>query len=145
MSIVPVSAPANLLVTASAPQESLSTSELPSLLKRWMTLNEEVNVLNAEIKQRRTTAKAVKDMVLRIMEANRIATLNVSKGSVVHRVREVRKGFTPDFLSKQCKEFFEGDEEKAKELMEFLEENRQVTTRHELKLMTDTGSTRSSR
>ena len=143
MSIVPASAPANLLVTASAPQESLSTGELPSLLKRWMTLNDEVNVLHAEIKQRRTTAKAVKDMVLRIMEANRIATLNVSKGSVVHRVREVRKGYTPDFLSKQCKEFFEGDEEKAKELMEFLEENRQVTTRHELKLMTDTGSTRS--
>jgi hypothetical protein len=145
MSIVPATGPANLLVSAPAQEQSLSTSELPSLLKRWMTLNDEINVLNAEIKQRRTTAKAVKDMVLRIMEANRIATLNVNKGAVVHRVREVRKGFTPDYISKQCKDFFEGDEEKAKELMEFLEEHRQVTTRHELKLMTDTGSTRSGR
>jgi hypothetical protein len=47
--------------------ESANLNELPNLLKRWMGIQEEMSMLNSELKQRRTQSKALKDMILRIM------------------------------------------------------------------------------
>lgn len=121
----------------------LTTHELPNLLRRWMTLQEEITTLNAEIKQRRTTSKALKDVILRIMESNNVANLNVSRGMVSHNIREVKESLTPEYIRKHCKDFFGGDEAKAAQLVEFLNEHRGVSVKHDLRLKpvaSDTGS-----
>lgn len=122
MSIVPAGADTN------------GISELPTLLKRWMTLQEEMSTLNNEIKQRRTQSKALKDMILRIMERNQVAALNVSKGQVVHQVREAPEKLSSDYLLKHCKDFFGGDEQKATSLVKYLEEHRSTSSVSVLKL-----------
>jgi hypothetical protein len=111
-----------------------STSELPTLLKRWMTCQEEMASLNNELKQRKTQSKALKDVILRIMESNRVVQLNVSKGTVLHKTREVTERITNDYLLKHCKDFFNGDLERAKLLVTYLEEHRGTITKHDLKL-----------
>jgi len=111
-----------------------STSELPTLLKRWMTVQEEMASLNNELKQRKTQSKALKDVILRIMESNRVVQLNVSKGTVLHKTREVTERITNEYLLKHCKDFFSGDLEKAKLLVAYLEEHRGTITKHDLKL-----------
>ena len=113
-----------------------SIHELSGLMKQWIQKQEEMAVLNAEVKQRRTQSKALRDMILRIMASNKISTLNVSKGAVVHRVREVRERVSEDYLMKHCKEFFQGDEEKAKALITYLEEHRGTAVKHDLKILT---------
>lgn len=117
-----------------------SLNELPGLMKQWMKLQEEMAVLNAEVKQRRTQSKAMRDMILRIMEANKLATLNVSKGAVVHKVREVKETMSQDYLMKHCKEFFQGDEEKAKQLVTYLEEHRSASVKHDLRILPSSGT-----
>ncbi len=122
MSIVPAGA------------DSTGISELPALLKRWMSLQEEMSTLNNEIKQRRTQSKALKDMILRIMERNQVAAVNVNRGQVVHQVREAPQKLSNDYLLKHCKEFFGGDEQKAVALVNYLEEHRSTSTVNVLKL-----------
>jgi DNA-binding protein YbaB len=117
-----------------------SIDELPALMKQWMKLQEEMAVLNAEVKQRRTQSKALRDMILRIMDANKLATLNVSKGAVVHKTREVKESISQDYLSKHCKEFFNGDETKAHALIQFLEERRACTVVHDLRILPGSGA-----
>lgn len=125
---------------------SANISELPSLLKRWMQIQEEINVLNGEIRGRRTQSKALKDVILRIMETNSVAKLNVSKGAVVHKTREVAEKISNDFMLKHFKDFFGGDEERAKALIEYLETRRSVITKHDLSLQVPRGDDdRSSR
>jgi hypothetical protein len=109
-------------------------SELPALLKRWMTLQEETAALRADIKQRDTQSKALKDIILRIMETNNVVKLNVSKGAVVHKTREVTEKISNGFMLKHFKTFFGGDEERAKALVDYLEENRGSIMKHDLKL-----------
>jgi len=109
-------------------------SELPALLKRWMTLQEETAVLRADIKQRETQSKALKDIILRIMETNNVVKLNVSKGAVVHKTREVTEKMSNSFMLKHFKQFFGGDEDRAKALIDYLEENRGSIMKHDLKL-----------
>lgn len=136
----------NTLVTSTAASASgLSTAELPGLLKRWMTLQDEIATLNAEVKQRRTTGGALKDMITRIMETNNLGQLNVSKGSVIRTTKESKESMNQEYLKKHCKDFFGGDEEKANTLVEYLNEQRskKVSTVIRLVPNSDTGSQRS--
>ncbi len=116
-------------------------NELPTLLKRWMTLQEEMATLKADINQRNTQSKALKEMILRIMEANNVVKLNVSKGAVLHKTREVTEKMSNNFMMKNFKTFFGGDEERAKALIDYLEENRATITKHDLKLQVPKSST----
>ena len=133
MSIVPGNG-ANSLLVPTGPAPTPAINELPGLLKRWMTIQEEVTSLNAEIKQRRTQSKVLKDIILRIMESNNVAKINVSKGAVVHKTREVTEKLSSGFMLKHFKEFFGGDEERAASLVNFLEEYRTSIMKHDLKL-----------
>lgn len=111
-----------------------SIAELPNLLRRWMVLQEEISEFNTEVKQRRTQGKALKDVILRIMESNNVARLNVSKGAVMHKTREVAEKISNVYLLKHCKDFFGGDEERARALVEYLESHRSTVVKHDLKL-----------
>lgn len=134
MSIVPGAGSTNSLLIPTGAAPAPAIGELPALLKRWMTLQEEVASLNAEMKQRRTQSKALKDIILRIMESNNVAKINVSKGAVIHRTREVTEKLSNGFMLKHFKEFFGGDEERASALVNYLEENRTSIMKHDLKL-----------
>jgi hypothetical protein len=135
MSIVPgAGSSTNSLLVPTGPAPAPAISELPALLKRWMTLQEEVASLNAEMKQRRTQSKALKDIILRIMESNNVAKINVSKGAVIHKTREVTEKLSNEFMLKHFKEFFGGDEERAASLVNYLDDNRTSIMKHDLKL-----------
>ena len=135
MAIVPTSDQINPLAN-----NELSTpiSELPSYLKRWITIQDELAALNAEVKQRRTQTKALKEVILRIMSSNKVATINVSKGVVMHKIQDSCEKISNDYLLKHCKTFFEGDEEKAKSLVKYLEDNRTIIKKHDLKIKLNT-------
>ena len=113
--------------------------ELPTLLKQWMTLQEKIAELNGEIKWKRAQSRALKEVILRIMESNRVAALNVSKGTVLHKVRETAEPITDPFLFKHCKDFFGGDEDRAKALVEYLNTHRGTKVSHDLRLQTPKG------
>lgn len=132
MSIVP-NAMGNTLLSAAGTSPAIN--ELPTLLKRWMALQEEITALKADINQRSTQSKALKDIILRIMETNNVVKLNITKGgAVVHKTREVTESISNSFILKHCKTFFGGDEERAKALVQYLEENRGSTMKHDLKI-----------
>jgi hypothetical protein len=113
---------------------NLTVQELPSLLKEWMQIQDQIETLNGEIKQRRKKSKALRDVIMRIMDSNKISTLNVSRGAVVHEAIERKKTLSQEALFKHYKNFFEGNEEKAKALMEYLEGQKQKVVKHELSL-----------
>ena len=123
MSLIPSDASAGATVT-----------ELPALIRQWMKIQEEMATLNNEIKQRKTQGKALKEVIIRIMETNNVANLSISKGTLVHSVRETPERICNTYLLKYCKEFFNGDEARARALVEYLEENRSVSVKHDLKL-----------
>jgi hypothetical protein len=125
MSIVP---------SATAADANSNIKELPELIKRWLKTQDEIATLNSEIKQRRTTGKALKDVILRIMETSGYNNLSTSKGMIIHKTRETPEKLSNDYLLKHCKEFFSGDELKAKKLVDYLEQNRATTVKHDLRL-----------
>ncbi len=114
---------------------TLSTQELPALLKRWMGLQDEMATLNAEVKQRKKTAGVLKDMIMKIMETNNLGQLNVSKGAVIRSTRETKETVTQDYMRKHCKEFFGGDTVKADQLLQYLNDQRSTKTVSTIRLV----------
>ena len=127
------SAPSNSVIASTARPASDTLAELPTLMKQWMKIQEEAAELNAELKAKRTQSKALREVILRIMESNKIAAVNIIKGTVLHKVTEKSETITNSYLLKHCKEFFGGDETRAKELVEYLEAQRATTVRHDLR------------
>lgn len=127
------------------PVESAApVSELPGLLKRWIAIQEEVATLNTELRQRKTQSKALKDVILRIMDSNKVVQLNVTKGTVVHKTREVSESLSNGYLLKHCSEFFGGDMAKAESLVNYLDEHRGTTVRHDLRFQMPKGTASTS-
>jgi hypothetical protein len=124
----------SLIPSSLGPDTVPPIGELPALLKQWIKIQDEAAVLSAELKQRQTQSKALKSVILRIMESNRVAALNISKGTVVHKVSEKPESMNSNYLMKHCKDFFGGDEERAKALVEYLETHRATKKSHDLKL-----------
>jgi hypothetical protein len=127
------------LISADQTAGGLTIQELPNLLKRWMAIQEEITTLNAEVKQRRTQSKALRDVILRIMDANKVVQLNVSKGSVIHKTREVKESMNQNAMLQHMKDFFQGDTERANALIQYLEEHRGTVVKHDLRIYTGSG------
>ena len=120
-------------------------SELTTYLKRWMALHEEMAALNTEVKSRRTQAKALQDVILRIMEQSKVAVVETRKGTVVHKTRETAEKISNNYMLKHCTSFFNGDEERAKELVKYLEDNRATIKKHDLKIQVHRGDDQSQK
>jgi hypothetical protein len=122
------------IIPPSAPVETgLTMQELPTLLKRWMSLETEITKMNAEIRERRTQARALREAILKIMEKHNVVQLNVTKGAVLHKTREKKDAISTNYLSKTAEAFFEGDKDKAAQLVKYLEEHRTSTVVHDLR------------
>lgn len=128
MSLIPTT------TAAGAGLGGTSQADLAGLLREWMKVQDEISAFNAELKQRRVKAKALKDVILRIMQSNNVATLNINKGTVIHKIRETAEKMSDDYLMKHCKDFFNGDESKARLLVDYLNSHRATTVKHDLKL-----------
>ena len=116
-----------------AADTGLTMQELPTLLKRWMGLETDIAKVNTEQRERRTQSRALREAILKIMDKHNVVQLNVTKGSVLHKVREKKDMLSTSYLAKTAEAFFEGDKDKAAQLVKYLEEHRTSTVVHDLR------------
>ena len=101
-------------------------SQLPGLIKEWMSTEEELKVLNAEIREKRKRVKLVRQMITTIMKGGKIGRLNIGAGAVMARSKQTKAPITKKFLTSTLTEFFKGDASMALACATFLEEHRQI-------------------
>ena len=109
-------------------------SQLPGLIKEWMTTEEDLKTLNAEIREKRKRVKLVRQMITTIMKGGKIGRLNISSGAVTTRTKQTKAPLTKKFLTSTLTEFFNGDAVKAAACAAFLEEHRPLKSVDSLSL-----------
>jgi hypothetical protein len=117
-----------------SPEATVGLSELPGLLREWLRLQDETAALNTALRERKVAMKAVRSAILRDMEGHDLGTVNVTRGTVVHSAREAKQPMSRKFLQEKLAAFFGGDEAKAAQLLTFLDDKRETTVKHELRL-----------
>jgi hypothetical protein len=112
----------------------MSLQQLPTLIKEWMTTEEELRTLSAEMREKRKRAKTVRDMVMRIMKGNKVGKLNISAGAVVTKTKATKVPMTKKYVVDALTTYFNGDRAKAEACAKFLDENRPMKTTDSLTL-----------
>jgi hypothetical protein len=109
-------------------------NELKGLLKNWIGIEEEISSINNSLREKKRKSKALKETILRTMQANKVQQINTQKGAVVDRKRKLKEAISAKFMKKCMSEYFEGDEDKTNKIFEFVEAKRKEEEKHDLKL-----------
>ena len=112
-------------------------NNLKELLKSWISIEEEISSINSSLREKKRKSKALKETILRTMQANKVQQINTQKGAVVDRKRKLKEAISAKFMKKCMSEYFNGDEDKTNKIFEFVVAKRKEEEKHDLKLQKD--------
>jgi len=111
-----------------------NVNQLPGLIKEWMSTEDELRTLSAEIREKRKRVKVVRSMIVKIMKGGKIGRLNISAGAVTTTSKNTKAPLTKKYIKEKLTEFFNGDAEKAEACAKFLDEQRPMKSVDNLSL-----------
>ena len=125
-------APENIEGTLTTPQENEMTTLSHSIIE-WRRLKGESEEYKQQLKERAKKMKALEEVILRIMKSNNIGALDLksSGGRVVYKKSKKQAGLGQKTLAKLMSEGLQS-EEKATELLKYIQEHREVVTRESI-------------
>ena len=105
-----------------ATKEDLVTS-----VKAWMKVENEMRVLQKELKERRQQKKLLTEELVDIMKNNDIDCLDVKEGNIMYTRNKVKGALSKKYLIECLGKYFEDNPNvEANEVSNFIMENRDV-------------------
>ncbi len=128
----------NQVVTEPSNDTMTDITALPNLIKTWKTLNEEVRQINESKREKTKRLKALEEMILQSMKRNNIGALDLqnSGGRILYRRKQSKESLGPKNLGKLLTEYLKS-EQKATEVLKYLEEHRGSKVKESLLYETD--------
>jgi hypothetical protein len=125
-------APENIDGTLTTPQENEMTTLTHSIIE-WRRLKEEAEEYRQQLKERSKKMKALEEVILRVMKNHNIGALDLksSGGRVLFKKSKRQAGLGQKNLVKLMSEGL-NSEEKANELMKYIQEHREVLTKESI-------------
>lgn len=102
----------------------IQQQSLPGLIKEWITTEDDLRSLSAEIREKRKRVKLVKSLIMGIMKTGKIGRLNISAGAVTARTKNSKAPMTKKYIVEALTDFFKGNKEQAEACATFLHSNR---------------------
>jgi|TARA_B100001250_G_C19599798_1_gene700078 hypothetical protein len=104
--------------------------ELVTNIKGWMQIDQEMKVLQRELKERRQRKKELTDSLVEIMKTNEIDCFDMSDGKIIYTKNKVRAPLSKKHLIECLGKYFEQNPGvEAGEVANFVLENREVKTK----------------
>ena len=101
--------------------------ELVSNIKGWLKIDNEMKVLQQELKQRRELKKQLTETLVDTMKKNEIDCFNMSQGKIIYTKNKVRAPLSKKYLIGCLEKYFsEIPNVEASDITEFIMDNREV-------------------
>ena len=127
-----MSTPENTDGALTTPQENEMSTLTHSIIE-WRRLKEDMEELRNQIKERNKKMKALEEVILRVMKNHNIGALDLksSGGRVLYKKQKRQAGLGQKNMVKLMTEHLQS-EEKATELMKYIQEHREVVTKESI-------------
>jgi hypothetical protein len=102
-------------------------------VKSWIDLDNEIKLLQKEIKNRRETKKDLTNDLVSIMKTNDIDCFDTKTYKLIYTKRNIKPPLTKKHLISSLEIFFNNDNEKAKELGLYIMNSREAKTRESIR------------
>lgn len=126
-----------ILTQMSTPQDG-DISSLTHAIVEWRRLTEELKDYKERVRERTKKLKALEEVIVRVMKTNNIGALDMrsSGGRVLFKKTKRQEGLGGKNLQKHLTGYFKS-EERANEVIQYINENRASTIHESLKLVID--------
>ena len=109
--------------------------QLVHTVKEWIQLEQEIKVLQKELKQRRETKKDLTKVLIETMKTNEIDCFDMTNGKIIYTKNKVRAPISKTHLMTAITNYFKDtDIETVQELTKFILESREVKTSDKIRL-----------
>jgi hypothetical protein len=95
-------------------------------IKSWIGLDNEIKILQKEIKNRREQKKLLTTELVGVMKTNDIDCWNTGEGKLIYSKTKSKAPLSKKHLLNSLLKFFQNDETMAKELSKFIMESREI-------------------
>jgi hypothetical protein len=112
-------------------------SVLPNYLKEWLTLEDDLKVLNAAVREKKKRMGILQGLITKTMKGHKIARVNIKSGAILYQNKQTKESMGKKFIISKLTEYFKGDIIKATEIYNYVEEKRGKKTKENIKLERD--------
>jgi len=112
-------------------------SILPNYLKEWLTLEDDLKVLSAAVREKKKRMGILQGLITKTMKGHKIARVNIKSGAILYQNKQTKESMGKKFIISKLTEYFKGDIIKATEIYNYLEEKRGKKTKENIKLERD--------
>jgi len=108
--------------------------ELISIVKQWISVDNEIRGFQAELKKRRTVKKDLTAALVDVMKDNDIDCFDVKDGKLLYTQTRSKAPLNKKTLLAALAQRFPEDPERARELSDFILETRQENIKESIRL-----------
>jgi predicted nucleic acid-binding Zn-ribbon protein len=111
--------------------------QLVARIKEWIKIDNEVNKLKQEIKERNNKKKTLTEGLVNVMKSNQIDCFDINGGALVYKKSVVKKAINGKMLMTTLQKYFKEDSEEASELAKFILDNREQEVKETIRRKVD--------
>jgi predicted nucleic acid-binding Zn-ribbon protein len=107
--------------------------QLVNNVKEWIKIDNEINQLKAEIKERNNRKKSLTEQLVVTMKNNSIDCFDINGGALVYKKNTVKKPINGKSLLTALQNYYKSDPEKAEDLTKHILDSRQEQVKETIK------------
>jgi hypothetical protein len=107
--------------------------ELIANIREWIKIDNDINKLTTEVKEKKKIMKGLNDSLINIMKSNSIDCFDINGGALVYKQKKTVKAISRKFLLQELQKYYKEQPEIASDVAKHLLDNREVTIRDEIK------------
>lgn len=107
--------------------DSGDKGQMIEIIKEWIDLEKELQVLNTEIRAKRKQKKIMSQAIVEIMKKNELDTIDTNSGKIIYSQRKTKKALNQDKLISLLSEHSELSDVQCKTLTDEIFNNREVS------------------
>jgi hypothetical protein len=109
--------------------------ELSKIIRQWVNIDNEIKILQKEIKERRNNKKALTNNLVEIMKTNEIDCFDINNGKILYSKNNIKKPISKKYLLSCLSNYFnEIPGIESDNVAKYILDNREITTKDNLRL-----------
>lgn len=118
---------------AASQKKTNAKEELINNIREWIKIDNDINNLKKDIKNKTTQKKMLTDNLVNVMKTNSIDCFDINGGALVYSQRKTKKAISGKYLLLQLEKYYKDQPDVAKELTQHLLENREENIKEDIR------------
>lgn len=109
--------------------------ELSKIIKEWINIDNEMKILQKEIKERRNKKKILTNNLIDIMKTNEIDCFDINDGKLIYSKNNIKKPITKKHLLNCLSNYFDDVSGiNSDNVVQFILDNREIVIKDKIRL-----------